>query len=266
MIRSHEVLRDLFDPADVSQVNATNKLPIYSQFTWTQDVYTLERVSVPKLVTEVRQRLQVTKELLDKKKQTLPLNSERPGDIKLGAREVKTKLASEASHLKKTENTKSYDNLHNSLRTEENSKLLRSTSRQAYCKLKKNLEAIASLARSSNNDSSVQAFITEQLRRKKYPDQEESKRLFNATTILSKCTLRKKQELQTRFTSSFMKFNPSKGSSTTFALEAAGNVVRSKYVSSQRPKTMMMRLKGLLKAQSKLKGQGVPFSLLHTLA
>jgi hypothetical protein len=287
MLTNDEVLKDLFNPLDVSQVNAASKQLIYSQFTWTQDVYTLEKVSVPKLVTEVRERLQVTKEFLDKQKQTLPLIYERSGDAsKPEARELKPKITSDVLYLKKKriEKVKSTDNLDYSLRTEENnkpppSKLLNSKSHQAHFKLKRDLETIDQLSRSFNQDDSVQAFITEQLkevRSKKYfnPDryEEESRRLFNTTTILSKSTLKKSQELQARITSSFVKYNPSKGSSTTYALETAANVKRTKYVASQKPKpkpkTMMMRLKTLVKAQSKLKlakAQGVPFSLLHTL-
>lgn len=285
MLTNDEVLKDLFNPVDVSQVNAANKLLIYSQFTWTQDVYPLEKVSVPKLVTEVRERLQVTKEFLDKQKQTLPLIYEKPGDAsKPEARELKSKIARDPSYLnkKRIEKVKSFDNLDNSIRTEENSKLppnklLNSKYQQAPFKLKRDLESIDNLSRSFNRDDSVQAFITAQLkevRSKKYfnPDkyEEESRRLFNTSTILSNSTLKKSQELQARIQSSFVKYDPSKNSSTTFAVETAASVKRTKYVSSQKPKpkTMMMRLKTLVKAQSKLKlakAQGVPFSLLHTL-
>lgn len=303
MLKDDETFKELFDPDEIAAVNTSSKLPYYNTFTWTQDIYALDKARVPKEIQDLLKHFKVLKEeRLERIKAALPTihnmsndNSSAAGskvDLKNDSRqklvlpiELYSKKRFDLSILKGQDSLKEDGN--------DSKKILRSLPRKITKngkrdkigpreRLQNGFESIDNLVKSNSSASMVKSCVTDLVKKVKNkrllnPERylKESEHLFDTSTILSKGVLRRTQDLQQRISSSYTRLNPSKTSLHNLIPEATvgviGGMVRSSYrTPSPEPtkKVMLNKLKGIMKAQRKLyitKGHAVPFSLLHTL-
>lgn len=295
MLKDDEANKELFDPDSIIAVNTASKLPIYNSFTWTQNIYVLDKARVPKDIRDLLKQFKAEKERLDKNKQTLPpitSESKRKDDSSLAGSKLEAKpeqrpknsIVNEASNSTKKRSeislVRSLELLtEDTFGTEDNSRkhvrgLNRKKTKQgkrskisAEDKLKAEFESIDNLVKAHSSETTVKNYVAELVKEAKNkrllnPERylRDSERLFNPNTILSNAAMRKSQELQARIANTFAKLNPSRASHLSLTPEtstgAGGNAVRMKYQTpSPEPTAKVM--------MTKLKGLMKTQSQLH---
>jgi hypothetical protein len=267
MLKDDEANKELFDPDVISTVNTTSKQPIFSSFTWTQNIYALDKARVPKEVQDRLLEFKAEKERRDRTKPALPLianDSRRKDDSSVtGSRmdvvKPKAQLASEGNFSKKrtdlslvrthevvTEDTLgTEDNGRKAMRggggmARKPTKQILRTKLSSEDKLRLNFESIDTLIKVHQNEGAVRSYLDEvgkEARNKRLlnPDKylKDSEALFNLDTILSKATMKRTLDLQARISASYAKLNPSRANHLNPAPDsnATGTrgAVRNKY-------------------------------------
>jgi hypothetical protein len=297
MLKDDQPFTEIFHHEAVQAMNAVNKQPIFTSFTWTLNIHSLNKTRVPKEARDVLIQFRTERDRANKLKTSLPPIGgdarRRDYSDNAGSRtdfKPRVQLGAEASLKKGPTQWKSSEVLGDLLGTEDHVVKFKRNSRKQTkvkeppvdhdTKLRAELESIDSLVKCPGSEAAVKSYISELVKGAKAtrllnPEKylKDSQRLFDTTTILSKGTQRKSMELQARISASYARLNPSKARHLSLLSEdtTASGHTRTKHktkVSESNSQVMLTKLRGLVRSQSQMsepRGEGVPFSLLHTL-